>query len=91
MISYITHNHETIKIFLTVFFLILLKVKVTVYSVEGTRKTKLWNYKLTKPCTHFVIGPMLERYLHAKDCIIKKVSIDFIESLQNFMLVRYYV
>lgn len=66
------------------FFKFILKVKVTVLSVEGTRKSVLWNYRLTKPCTHFLLGPLFDRYMHVNNCIIKKVSIDYREICHTF-------
>ncbi|CAH2041124.1 unnamed protein product, partial [Iphiclides podalirius] len=50
------------------------EIKMSVYAIKDKRKSLLWNYIVVKPCQHFALAAVLETYVGAKNCVVKKGS-----------------
>ncbi|CAF4759519.1 unnamed protein product [Pieris macdunnoughi] len=67
------------------------KAKVVIAQVKDSNRTnKLWNYQLSKPCQHFVLGPILKKAFNLSDnCMVAKghyeVPINMHEINANFL------
>ncbi|CAK1543240.1 unnamed protein product [Leptosia nina] len=48
------------------------EIRMYVYTIKDNAKVLLWNYNINKPCQHYVFATLLESYLGAKNCIVKK-------------------
>jgi hypothetical protein len=45
-----------------------------VYSKKGNLASLLFNYKISNPCQHFLIGGVLQNHFKSKDCLVSKVN-----------------
>uniref|UniRef100_A0A2H1WD13 SFRICE_005221 n=1 Tax=Spodoptera frugiperda TaxID=7108 RepID=A0A2H1WD13_SPOFR len=56
--------------------------KTIVWNVNGNQKNILWNYKVNKPCQHFVISGIMKQYFPTmRNCVVPPVCIEFIFGL----------
>ncbi|XP_050550438.1 uncharacterized protein LOC118267885 [Spodoptera frugiperda] len=45
--------------------------KTIVWNVNGNQKNILWNYKVNKPCQHFVISGIMKQYFPTmRNCVV---------------------
>uniref|UniRef100_A0A2A4IWN2 MD-2-related lipid-recognition domain-containing protein n=1 Tax=Heliothis virescens TaxID=7102 RepID=A0A2A4IWN2_HELVI len=47
------------------------ELKVTVWNINGKQKSVLWNYKVNKPCQHFLIASTMQQYFpDMRNCVV---------------------
>ncbi|CAK1582564.1 unnamed protein product [Parnassius mnemosyne] len=63
--------------------------KMSVFAIKEKRKILLWNQIVVKPCQHFALAAVIETYVDAKNCVVRKGSyncnLNFTETLHNFI------
>lgn len=49
-------------------------MKVNIYAINDNVKKLMWSFKFNAPCKHFAMNILVQKFLKATNCFIKKVS-----------------